>query len=44
MVRAFLGRDPQTQKRLSQNKMIHGSKRDAERALAEIVRKRDFGR
>lgn len=43
MVRAFLGRDPQTQKRLFQNKMIHGSKRDAEKALAEIVRERDFG-
>ncbi|MFN7999338.1 MAG: site-specific integrase [Bryobacteraceae bacterium] len=43
MVRAFLGRDPQTKKRLFQNKMVHGSKRDAEKVLAEMLRERDLG-
>lgn len=43
LIRVFLGRDPQTQKKLFDNRTFHGTKKDAERVMAEIVRERDFG-
>ena len=42
-IRVFLGRDPQTQKKLFENRTVHGTKRDAEKAMAEMVRERDLG-
>lgn len=43
LIRVFLGRDPQTQKKLFDNRTFHGTKKDAERVMAEIVRERDLG-
>ena len=43
LVSVFLGRDPDTGKRRYQAKMIHGTKKDAERYLTETLRRRDLG-
>lgn len=43
MVRVFLGRDPESQQRRFENKLIHGTKKDAEMWAAERERERDLG-
>jgi integrase len=43
VVRVFLGRDPNTGKRLYLNKTIHGGKKDAEAYLTGVLRERDLG-
>lgn len=41
LVRVFLGRDPNTGKRLYENKTIHGRRKDAEEFLIDALRERD---
>lgn len=42
-VSVFVHRDPRTGKRIYQSKTIHGTKRDADAALREMLRRRDSG-
>ena len=42
LVSVFVGREPNG-RRLYKAQTVHGTKRDADRALAEILRKRDAG-
>lgn len=42
LIRWFLGRDPKGKRRYS-SKTIHGTKKEAEKALREILAKRDLG-
>lgn len=41
MVRVFLGRDPDTGKRRYLNKMVHGTKKQAEQTLTALLRAKD---
>src|ERR1035437_10010289 len=43
LVRAPLGRDPKTAKRLFHNKTIHGTKKDAQRYLNGVLREHELG-
>jgi integrase len=43
-VKIFLGRDPRTGKRKYHNKMIRGTKRDAQAYLTATLREKDLGR
>lgn len=43
-VRIYMGRDPETGRRINHNKTVHGTKKDAERYLNGILRDRDLGR
>lgn len=43
LVRVTLGYDPGTGRRVVHNKVVHGTKKDAERYLSKIVRERDLG-
>ena len=43
MVRAPLGREPGTGKRLYHSKTIHGTKRDAQQYLTRVLRELDDG-
>lgn len=44
LIRVFLGRDPVTKKRKDFNQVIEGTKRDAERALRQVLANIDAGR
>ena len=43
LVRVYLGRDPETGKRDYHNKTIHGTKKDAQAYLNQILRDKDMG-
>ena len=43
MVRASLGREPGTGKRLYHSRTVHGTKRDAQQYLTRVLRELDDG-
>lgn len=42
-IRVYVGRNPATGKRIYLNRTVRGTKKDAERALVALLRKRDIG-